>query len=61
MPDMPGSHGQKWLLPGPGQVRGDGGVVLLCEHVCLVPRSTHLAGERSDGTKHFGGATTALV
>lgn len=36
------------------------GVVLLCEHVCPVTRSTHLAGERSAGMKHFGGATTAV-
>lgn len=60
MPDVPGSHGQKLLMPGPGQVREDGGVVLLCEHVCPVTRSTHLAGERSAGMKHFGGATTAV-
>lgn len=45
MPDVPGSHGQKLLLPGPGQVRGDGDVVLSCEHVCPVARSTHLGGE----------------
>lgn len=43
-----------------GQVRGNRSVVLLCKHVCPVTKSIHLAEEKSDDIKHFGGVTTPV-
>lgn len=43
-----------------GQVRRNRSVVLLCERVCPVTKSMQLAGEKSDGIKHFGGVKTPV-